>query len=32
TAVRATVSRLRGKLGDRVVIAADTGRGYRLCG
>lgn len=32
SAVRATVSRLRGKLGAPGVIAADTGEGYRLCG
>ncbi|MEU6848947.1 response regulator transcription factor [Actinacidiphila alni] len=31
SAVRATVSRLRGKLGDPGLISADTGRGYRLC-
>jgi DNA-binding response OmpR family regulator len=31
SAVRATVSRLRGKLGDPGLIAADTGEGYRLC-
>ncbi|WP_331772644.1 response regulator transcription factor (plasmid) [Embleya sp. NBC_00888] len=31
-AVRSTISRLRGKLGDREVIIADAGRGYRLCG
>lgn len=31
TAVRATVSRLRGKLGDSCVITADRGEGYRLC-
>lgn len=31
SAVRATVSRLRGKLGDAGLIAADTGEGYRLC-
>lgn len=32
SAVRATVSRLRGKLGTPDLIAADTGEGYRLCG
>ncbi|AUH42085.1 response regulator transcription factor [Streptomyces sp. CMB-StM0423] len=32
SAVRATVSRLRGKLGGGGMIAADTGEGYRLCG
>ncbi|MEV6588599.1 response regulator transcription factor [Streptomyces acidicola] len=32
SAVRATVSRLRGKLGAPGLIAADTGEGYRLCG
>ncbi|MFJ9587698.1 response regulator transcription factor [Streptomyces acidicola] len=32
SAVRATVSRLRGKLGAPGLIAADTGQGYRLCG
>ncbi|MER5883246.1 response regulator transcription factor [Streptomyces sp. NPDC001941] len=32
SAVRATVSRLRGKLGDHAVISADKGEGYRLCG
>ncbi|MZG14151.1 DNA-binding response regulator, partial [Streptomyces sp. SID5914] len=31
SAVRATVSRLRGKLGDPGLIAADKGAGYRLC-
>ncbi|MFE9644924.1 response regulator transcription factor [Streptomyces sp. NPDC006365] len=31
SAVRATVSRLRGKLGDPGLITADTGQGYRLC-
>lgn len=31
SAVRATVSRLRGKLGDPGLIAADKGEGYRLC-
>ncbi|RII13034.1 Transcriptional activator protein CopR [Streptomyces sp. YIM 130001] len=31
SAVRATVSRLRAKLGDQVLIAADKGEGYRLC-
>ncbi|MFI1829730.1 response regulator transcription factor [Streptomyces sp. NPDC020412] len=31
SAVRATVSRLRGKLGDSCLIAADRGEGYRLC-
>ncbi|WP_370666243.1 response regulator transcription factor [Streptomyces sp. IBSBF 2507] len=31
SAVRATVSRLRGKLGDPGRIAADKGAGYRLC-
>ncbi|MEU0133746.1 response regulator transcription factor [Streptomyces sp. NPDC006296] len=31
SAVRATVSRLRGKLGDPGLIAADRGEGYRLC-
>lgn len=31
SAVRATVSRLRGKLGSSCLIAADTGRGYQLC-
>ncbi|MFF2845328.1 response regulator transcription factor [Streptomyces sp. NPDC058001] len=31
SAVRATVSRLRGKLGDPGLIAADKGQGYRLC-
>ncbi|MFI6942757.1 response regulator transcription factor [Streptomyces sp. NPDC050418] len=32
TAVRATISRLRGKLGDPGLILTDTGQGYRLCG
>ncbi|MDT0319987.1 response regulator transcription factor [Streptomyces millisiae] len=32
TAVRATVSRLRAKLGGGDVISTDTGEGYRLCG
>lgn len=32
SAVRATVSRLRGKLGNPDAISADTGEGYRLCG
>ncbi|WP_199553144.1 response regulator transcription factor [Streptomyces sp. N35] len=32
TAVRATISRLRGKLGDPGLILADAGQGYRLCG
>ncbi|MFJ6574117.1 response regulator transcription factor [Streptomyces sp. NPDC091292] len=31
SAVRATVSRLRAKLGDPGAILADTGQGYRLC-
>ncbi|MFF6955009.1 response regulator [Streptomyces sp. NPDC008317] len=31
SAVRATVSRLRGKLGPPDVIVADAGEGYRLC-
>ncbi|MFE6286398.1 response regulator transcription factor [Streptomyces sp. NPDC057877] len=31
SAVRATVSRLRGKLGDPGAITADTGQGYQLC-
>lgn len=31
SAVRATVSRLRGRLGDPGLIAADRGEGYRLC-
>jgi DNA-binding response OmpR family regulator len=31
SAVRATVSRLRAKLGDPGLIAADKGEGYRLC-
>ncbi|MBA5221600.1 MULTISPECIES: response regulator transcription factor [Streptomyces] len=31
SAVRATVSRLRGKLGDPGLIVADKGEGYRLC-
>ncbi|GCE00739.1 response regulator transcription factor [Embleya hyalina] len=31
SAVRSTVSRLRGKLGDREVITANAGQGYRLC-
>ncbi|MBP2068117.1 response regulator transcription factor [Streptomyces iranensis] len=31
SAVRATVSRLRGKLGDPGLILADKGEGYRLC-
>ncbi|MFI6350493.1 response regulator transcription factor [Streptomyces sp. NPDC050560] len=31
SAVRATVSRLRGKLGDPGLILADRGEGYRLC-
>ncbi|MFE9346656.1 response regulator transcription factor [Streptomyces olivaceus] len=31
SAVRATVSRLRGKLGGAARIAADNGQGYRLC-
>ncbi|MBD0739355.1 response regulator transcription factor [Streptomyces sp. CBMA29] len=31
SAVRATVSRLRGKLGAPDVIVADAGEGYRLC-
>ncbi len=32
SAVRATVSRLRGKLGNPDTISVDTGEGYRLCG
>ncbi|WP_093613057.1 response regulator transcription factor [Streptomyces indicus] len=32
SAVRATISRLRGKLGDPHLILADAGHGYRLCG
>jgi DNA-binding response OmpR family regulator len=32
SAVRATVSRLRGKLGDPGLISADKGQGYRLWG
>ncbi|MDT0395707.1 MULTISPECIES: response regulator transcription factor [Streptomyces] len=32
TAVRAAISRLRGKLGASHLILADTGQGYRLCG
>ncbi|MER7758704.1 response regulator transcription factor [Streptomyces sp. NPDC097619] len=31
SAVRTTISRLRGKLGDACPILADTGEGYRLC-
>ncbi|MBT3150099.1 response regulator transcription factor [Streptomyces sp. CHD11] len=31
SAARATVSRLRGKLGDPGLISADKGGGYRLC-
>ncbi|GHA30668.1 transcriptional regulatory protein CutR [Streptomyces spiroverticillatus] len=31
SAVRTTVSRLRGKLGDACLILADKGEGYRLC-
>ncbi|AMM06606.1 response regulator transcription factor [Streptomyces albidoflavus] len=31
SAVRATISRLRAKLGDTAVITMDVGRGYRLC-
>ncbi|MEU5698166.1 response regulator transcription factor [Streptomyces aurantiacus] len=31
SAVRATVSRLRGKLGDPGLISVDKGQGYRLC-
>ncbi|MEV6008950.1 response regulator transcription factor [Streptomyces sp. NPDC051976] len=31
SAVRATISRLRGKLGDPGLILADKGEGYRLC-
>ncbi|WP_151480478.1 response regulator transcription factor [Streptomyces albicerus] len=31
SAVRAAVSRLRGKLGDPGLIVADKGEGYRLC-
>jgi DNA-binding response OmpR family regulator len=31
SAVRATISRLRGKLGGRDVISIDKGTGYRLC-
>lgn len=31
SAVRAAVSRLRGKLGDPGLIAVDKGQGYRLC-
>ncbi len=32
SAVRVTVSRLRGKLGNPDSISADKGEGYRLCG